>query len=504
MENILKISSKKDPITLDPQKSGEPISSAMIFLLFKGLTRFESDHKIKCDLASSFHVSNDGKTYTFFLGEHYWSDGHRITAHDFVYSWKRPFVSGFPVRATNFFSYFKNAQKIRQGKASLDKLGVYARDDFTLVVELSIPCPHFLELTSFCPLFPISPRAKQEEIFSICSGPFILEKWKKRREILFKRNSSCATSPHLDGINIKIISDPKKAFALFEKNQLHWIGDPLSPLPVSYLPTLLEVKKIKPIAGFTSCWFNCSSAAFHNVNLRRAFGHVVPREELIEKLLLPSNLQAKRFFPPILSDFNFPSFFHECSKEANALFETALCELKVKRLKLTLGYEATEEFSRLAALLKFYWEKAFKVTIQLCPLSFKELWQVLPDRQLDMTIFRVAAQYTDVINFLERFEFKNAWRNFSKWEKASYQKLLKRYRATADLKKRQELADKAEAVLLNEMPIAPLYYYYVTYLQKENVRNLNVSPIGVMQFDRLILEHQQEMFSDKKIAAFKN
>jgi oligopeptide transport system substrate-binding protein len=506
MNNVLRICSHKDPLTLDPQKSGESVSSAIIFLLFRGLTRFDEDHKIHCDLANSFHVLEEGKKYIFFLGEHYWSNGRPITAHDFVHSWKRALVPDFPVRATNFFSYLKNGEKAKQGKTSLNKVGVYAKDDLTLVVELQYPCSYFLELVSFCPLFPVSREANEAEIYSICSGPFQLERWEKGEEILLRRNPlyTKRNPIYLDGIQVKIVPDAKEAFTLFENDELDWIGDFLSPLPVSYLPALLEVKRIKPIAGFTSCWFNSLTSPFQNVNLRRAFGHTVPREQLIEKLMLPNGLLAKRFSPSILADADSPSIFSEDEDQAKASFEKALEELKVKRLSLTLTYEATDEFSRLATLLKANWERMFKVNIQLQPLSFKELWQILPNRHFDMSLFCHAAQYTDIINFLERFEFRNATRNFSQWENKEYQALLRRYRKTSKQEERQKLAAKAEAMLLSEMPSAPIYYYHATYLQKPHVSNLTVSPIGVMQFDRVFLEQQQQIAHQKSSLAHRN
>ncbi len=72
MENTLRLSIRTDPVTLDPQKSGDPISSALIFLLFKGLTRLEADNTIRCDLARSFHSLNNDKKYVFELGEYFW------------------------------------------------------------------------------------------------------------------------------------------------------------------------------------------------------------------------------------------------------------------------------------------------------------------------------------------------------------------------------------------------------------------------------------------------
>ncbi len=489
MANILRLSLQKDPLTLDPQKSGDKFSSAIIFLLFKGLTRLEPDRKVCCDLATSFQVLNNYKQYVFHLGEHFWSDGNPITAHDFVYSWKRALSPDFPLRATNFFYYLKNAEKAKKGVVSIDKVKVYATDDLTLVVELEYPCPYFLELASFCPLFPVSPRVKENEIFSICSGPFQLHDWRKDKVILLKKNPMNANfeSVHLDEIHIRIISDSKEAFDLFEKGELDWIGDPISPLPVNYLPELLWKKKMTPIAGLVSCWFNTLIPPFNNVKLRQAFGHAIPRERILEKLLLPNTASAESFYPSFLQNRNKSFSPQECCTTTVALFEQALKELKRKRLKITLSYEAVNEFSHLAKILKAFWEETFNVFIQLEPLNFKELLQRLPQREFEMSLFGSHSQYTDIINFLERFEFKSIPRNFSGWENYQYKSLLQKYRTTVNEEKRQALAKKAEDLLFREMPIAPIYSYHFTYLQKAYVKNLAISPIGVMQFDRVLL-----------------
>ncbi len=495
MHNTLRLSFHKDPITLDPQKSGDKLSSAIIFLLFKGLTRFEADHSIQCDLADSFQILNNHKKFIFHLGEHFWSDGTPITAHDFVHSWKRALSPAFPLRGTNLFYHLKNAEKAKKGHVSLDKVGVYARDDRTLEVELEYPCPYFLELTSFCSLFPVNSRTKEDSAPLICSGPFQLEQWIPGQEILLKKNSLCGAlwQVHLDAIHIKIIPSEKEAFNLFEDGQLDWIGNPISPLPVSYLPALLMKKKIKPVAGMTSCWFNTLKDPFSNANLRRAFAHAIPREKLLDKLLLPNALSARRFSPSILPHPQSSVFIQDSPDLAKNLYRTALRELKTKPQKMTLTYEATDEFSRMAALLKAYWEEMFQIRIQLDPLSFKEFWHGLPQKKFQMSLVCSVSQYADPVNFLEKLEFNHVPINFSGWENAKYQALLKQYRKTMNSEKRQALVEKAESTLFREMPIAPICYYHYAYLQKPHVKNLTVSPIGVMQFDRVFLEDSQQM-----------
>src|SRR5579863_5446624 len=243
MEKTLRLSFQKDPLTLDPQKSSDPVSSAVIFLLFKGLTRFEADHTIRCDLANAFHILDGYKTYVFQLGKHFWSDGTLITADDFVYSWKRALSPHSPLSGVNFFYHIKNAEKAKKGLVSLDKVGIYAKNASTLIVELEHPCPYFAELTSFCPFFPISSKADKNKVHSICNGAFQLHYWKKTERISLISNPFCKNAGHINGIDIRIVPDEKEAFNLFETDQLDWIGDPVSPLPVNYLPALFTSKQ---------------------------------------------------------------------------------------------------------------------------------------------------------------------------------------------------------------------------------------------------------------------
>lgn len=490
MDNTLRLSFQKDPLALDPQRSGDPISNAMIFLLFKGLTRFEADHTIRCDLANSFHSLDGDKKYIFQLGKHFWSDGTLITAHDFVYSWKRALSPHFPVSAVNFFSHIKNAEKAKKGLLSLDKVGIYAENDSTLVVELENPCPYFPELTSFCPFFPISSKMGKGTANIICSGAFQLHEWNKGKTILLKRNFYCKDASHLDAIHIKIIPDEKQAFSLFENNQLDWIGDPVSPLPVNYLPALLTNRQIKPMAGIVSCWFNTLKTPFSNTNLRKAFAYAMPREKLLKKLLIPDALLANHIFPSILQNDDSPPI-KECMETARELFKGALQQLNRKQLKITISYEVTDLFSRIAALLKAYWEEAFNITVRLEPLSFKDFFQRIPCHDFEIGLVRVLSQYTDVYNFLERFESKDLPRNFSGWENTKYKTILRQYKKTTDPKKREILAVQAEKILLEEMPIAPIYYSHYAYMQKPHVHNLAISPTGIMQFDRVKLEAKQ-------------
>ena len=490
MDNILRLCFHKDPITLDPRQCGDKLSSALIFLLFKGLTRIEADGSIHCDLADSFHLLDNRRRYVFYLGEHFWSNGDPITAHDFVSSIRSALSPSFPLRSTHLFHYLKNGQKAINGTISQNKIGVQALDSKTLEIKLEYPCPFFLELISFCVFFPVHPSMQSDgDSFPVCSGPFQLVNWTKGEEILLKKNPHCRSlfPVHVNQIHIRIIGDEKEAFQRFERGELDWLGNPISPLPVNYLPALTLEKKIKSIAGITCCWFNTQKGPFSNAQLRKAFACAIPRHKLLEKLLLPNAHPANHFYPSHFAGQN-SDIFQEASSCAVQLFQSALKELKMKRLKIIFSYEATDEFSRIASLLKAHWENLFQIRILLEPLSFKEFWHSLPRQQFQLSMLCSISQYSEPVNFLEKLEFKNSPINFSGWENKRYQALLKQYRNTMDQKQHRTLIQEIESLLLNEMPIAPICDYSYAYLQQPHVKNIAISPIGTIKFDRAYLE----------------
>jgi oligopeptide transport system substrate-binding protein len=232
------------------------------------------------------------------------------------------------------------------------------------------------------------------------------------------------------------------------------------------------------------------------VNLRKAFACAIPRDQLLKKLSLSHALSARRFSPSILPPAKTADLIEENVDSARDLFQTALRELKTQQIQIALTYEATDEFDRMASLLKTYWEDTFPVRIQLDPLSFKEFWYALPKQQFQLSLMCSMSQHRDRVNFLEKLEFKNVPINFTGWESAKYKTCLQQYRKTMDSKKRQILVESAESILLEEMPIAPICYYHYAYLQQPYVKNFSVSPVGVVQFDRIILERRRSVVSE--------
>ena len=125
--------------------------------LLMGLTAFDPAARPIPGAATRWDVSPDGKTWTFHLRPHLWSDGTPVTAHDFVFAWERL----LDPKTGAFYAYnlwvIKNAHAISAHKLPPLALGVDAPDDGTLVVRLEHPAAYLPELLTDETAYPL-PR----------------------------------------------------------------------------------------------------------------------------------------------------------------------------------------------------------------------------------------------------------------------------------------------------------------------------------------------------------
>ncbi len=148
--NAIKIRIGPEPQTIDPTLNTSIDGATYIVHIFEGLTTKDKDNKIAAGAAESWEISDDGLTYTFHIRDDAkWSDGQKVKAEDFVYSWQRavdPIVaSGYSYQLEPIL----NAKEITEGKMDKSNLGVKALDEKTLEVTLKAPTAYFLELTAF-------------------------------------------------------------------------------------------------------------------------------------------------------------------------------------------------------------------------------------------------------------------------------------------------------------------------------------------------------------------
>ncbi|MBN2479078.1 MAG: peptide ABC transporter substrate-binding protein [Parachlamydiales bacterium] len=495
---VLKTCFHNDPTSLDPRRVDNYITSQLHFMLFKGLMHYTSDKKLECCLAKSYKVSNDKKVYTFYLRDDiYWSDNKKITAKDFEKSWKTSLSPDFPAHFPSLFYPIKNAEKAKTKKCLIDEVKITALDDKTFEVELENPCPYFLFLTSFSNFFPIPSHLNDDEwnkckdsSFVTC-GPFNLKKWTNHSEMILEKNQTYFNKDkiNIDGIHIYIIPEEQTAFQMYENKEVDFLSSFTSPIDIDTLGTIKKRDDVNliPIGGMSFLTFNTKKFPFNNKNIRKAISLAIDRSSIVKNISQLGEKIAERCIPPVIDNDNTIKLFKGFDANlANEYLEKGLSELnniKAEDLTVSLIYGSYKIHKKEAESIKQMLEKTLKIKVKLVQSEDKIILTKLAEHDYQMGLARLIVHYDDAMNILERFKDINLPKNYPHWENLKYISLLNNANAEVDLEKRRNYLLEAEKILIEEHPIAPLYFYNYLIINQSDVSGIYINAAGDLLFD---------------------
>lgn len=243
-KKIVKLTESSDIPTMDLSVNTNSVSSKAIGNTIEGLFKYNEKAEIVNGLVKDYNMEevtdeagNKVYRYTFNLRQDsVWSNGVKVTAHDFEYSWKRlanpntgAQFSGLTVTAG-----MKNAAKVVSGELEVDELGVKATDDYTLVVDLEKDVPFFTQLLVFPNFYPQNQEFVEAQgdkygttpETTLYNGPFTLSKWTLGYEFEYAKNPNyyAADSVKVDAINFRIIKDVSSAVNMYEAGEIDRTG----------------------------------------------------------------------------------------------------------------------------------------------------------------------------------------------------------------------------------------------------------------------------------------
>lgn len=492
----IRIAMTDDPLALDPRLVRDLSSSSIMRMLYEGLTRPDLKGEIIPAIAESYSLSSDGKVYTFHLRETSWSDGSPLTSKDFKETWETMLSPNFPAPNAYQLYVIKGAKAAKEGKIALEDIGVKTPDSFTLVIELEQPAPYFLELLSCHFFFPIheSMRKADHQEAMVGNGPFQLDKWNKRSELVLVQNSLYwdKESVLLKGIVLHVL-DEHTAFQLFKAGELDWVGSPLSTLPQDSLATLKQEKELAIAPGAGTHWFriNTQKTPFDEVKVRQAFALVLNRQAIIDHVTQGNQSIAIGIVPPSFGLKNQSYYLDNQIEKAQEIFNEAMKEYGLTKSdfsQVTLSYVSNDRNHKIAQAIQQQWNKAFDINMVL---SGNESHMQLDNVKKGNYFISMGSWYADIqdpINFLEIFKYKDNPTNQTFWQNTAYANLLDQSSTESDLKKRQEFFSSAEALLIQEMPVIPLFHSSYNYLKNEKVENVYFSPLGFLDFKNASLK----------------
>ncbi|WP_068467342.1 peptide ABC transporter substrate-binding protein [Candidatus Protochlamydia phocaeensis] len=501
-QKVLRISCEGDPQTLDPRQVRDLATATTMHLLYEGLMRNQADGQPALALADSMTLSPDQKTYTFKLRKSAWTNGQPVTAYDFEQSWKSTLDPAFPSPNAYQLYVIKGAQGAKEGKSPLDQIGIHALDPETLVVELEAPTPYFPHLLTTYFYFPVHETLRNKKtaasqvdlgVDTVTNGPFQLEKWARHNELSVKPNPHYwdRSAVRLDKLTF-VVSDNPTALKLFQNHELDWTGSPLSTLPTDALMSLKQTNhlQVMPAAGVYLFRLNIEKPPFDHPKIRQAMALALNRQELVEHALQGNQIPAMGLIPP--SFLASPPFFQDhATQKARQLLQEALTENQMTLQDLapiSLCYAGNERSHKIAQVAQQQWKTGLGIDVRLQSCESKVFFDRLKKQDYQISIGSWFADIRDPISFLDVFKFKNNGTNNTQWENPRYIELLARSSQTADSTQRAKLLKDAEAVLMQDMPIIPLFYASYNYLKAPGIKGVYFSELGYLDFKKAELD----------------
>lgn len=467
--------------------------------IFESLYRLGKNGSITPGLAKSTKVSKDGKTYTFTIRNAKWSDGSKITAQDFVYSWKRTVTPATKSQYAYLFSGVKNADEIVAGKKSPSTLGVKAQGEHTFIVTLDKPITYFKKLMTY-PLFgPISEKAVKKwgnkyatkAQYMLYSGPFKLTGWTgTNNSWQFVKNNQYwdKKAVHLQKINYTVNESTTTTLNLFQEKKLD-----LTQLASE------QVKNMKSSSDYTTYPYSITAflvynfqdsnatikKALNNAKIRQAISLSINRKTLVKNVIGDASTVSKTFVPQdLVKDAKTGKDFADESTVKNStsynkalaqkLWKQGLKETGIKKLSIQLLASNDEPNKPISQYLKSALEKNLDgLTVNLSNIPSKVASSRAQSGDFDLYLSGWGADFNDPISHLQIMT-NNSGYNYGKYNSSTYNALVNKAQNqdANDTSARWQDMINAEKTIMKDQGITPLYQTVYSYLQNLKVKGI--------------------------------
>ena len=438
--------------------------------------------------AESWSISDDGKEYVFNINKNAkWSNGESVTANDFVWSWKRILTASLGSQYPDMLYYLEGAYEYHNGLIDdFDQVGVKSIDEHTLQVNLKNPTPFFLGLLSHYSTWPVHKETvlKFGDIDDrngewtrpgnfVCNGPFQLKTWELNNKIVVEKNPHYydASIVQLNEIHYYPVSNVMTEDRMFRAGQLHLT----STLPSQKCPIYIEENpnlRIDPYMGTYFYRINTENEVLKDVKVRKALAYSIDRQLLVDKVTKCGQIPAYSFTPPGTNGYQPTTEIPFDPILAKSLLDEAGFSEENPFPKLEILFNTNEDHRKLALAIQQMWQINLGIEVELV----NQDWKVYLNREMigDFQISRAGwiGDYEDPNTFLDLMR-PNRGNNKTGWENMEYDSLVQKANTINNQAERYELLYKAEEILIENMPVIPLYTYVRAYQLSPDVKGFN-------------------------------
>ncbi|MBM7665610.1 oligopeptide transport system substrate-binding protein [Solibacillus kalamii] len=482
-----------EPPSLHPQLASDTTSGAILENTFEGLTTLVEGEPVLA-AAEDYKVSDDLLTYTFTLRDAQWSNGEKVTAEDFEYAWKWALNPENASEYSTILYPIKGAEEYNNGKGNAEDVAIKAIDEKTLEVTLNAPTPYFLELTAFKTFYPIhkataeaDPKWYTEADTYVSNGAYNLSTWNHSGDIVLEKSDTYWDTENvdIDTVNIAMVESETTQMTMFDAGEIDFLGAPYGTISLDAIDRLKSEDKLNVSDMSSIYWykFNTEDTVMQNENIRKALALAIDREGLISNVVKGEQEPALGIVPNSVEGFgDDEGYFKDADfEEAKKYLEAGLKELGLANpadLEVKVSYNTSEAHSAIAQFIQQGWSSNLGITVKLDNSE----WQVYLDKigNGDYQIGRLGwgADYNDAYTFLEMYNSAENGNNQTGWSNDEYTALLNESITETDPDKRTEKLLEAEAVIMEEMPVAPIYYNTNLNVVSDEVENMVPDALG--------------------------
>lgn len=500
-----------EPAFIDPVNLQESEGTQVGQAIFDSLVAFDPiTSELVPAAAERWEANEDATVWTFYLVEGAkFHDGSDVTAEDFKYAWER---IANPVNESEIAYHLSAVEgyDAMQEETATELSGVKVVDDYTLEVTLSYGFGDFEYVAGHPALAPVPQEAVEADPAAfgekpIGNGPFKMsEPWARDQFIKVEKFVDYyGEEPNIDGIEYKILADQDAAFLEFEAGNLDFV-----PIPSGQIQTTVDTYGESPdgytvnpgeqvsLGGEQAIYYlliNNDDPAFEKAEVRQALSLAIDRQEICDKVFEGTRVPATGIVPPGI-----------VGQKADA-FPYAKYDVEEAKAKLAeAGFPNGEGFPTIKLdynsgsghedILQLVQEdlKAIGVNSELVGSEWAQYLDKLGAKQYQVGRLGWIADYPIMDNFLYPLFTTGSSDNYSFYSNEEVDKLLNDARATTDGDERVATYQEAEAIIGEDAPVIPMFYYRHTRVASDRVNDGVYSANGLFAFDKVWLSEAAE------------
>lgn len=471
-ENTLRVAMATEIDSLDPFKMTAGDTETIMDQVFDGLFDVDTDGSLIPDLAESYSVSEDGKTYDFKLKKDvYFHDGKKFGAEDVLYTY-------------DAMAGLTSKEPLSSKFAIIDKIEVV--DDLNVRVHLKERQNGFIYLT----LRPIVEKDyKDNGSKPIGTGPYQFVSYTPGEGLKLKKFEDYHKKDHIahfENLEVIRITD-RQTMIMALKNKDLDLADRISAEEADQLGDACTINNF-PQNLVQVMGLNNDFKPFQDKNIRLALNYAIDRDEIIESAAEGKATKLFSSFSPALKEYfeDLGEYYPHDIDKAKALLKEAGYE-KGLSFKLTVPSDYKYHMNT-AELIQAQLQKV-GVEVTIDPIEFSSwLTKVYKDRDYEATVVGFIG-YLDPVQILGRYTSENE-KNYINFKSKDFDAAISNAEKAATKEDEIKNIKESQKILAEEAASVFIADPDNNQALRKGLNGLNQYPIQKLNLEDVKLENE--------------